>query len=189
MVTTGENPEIRFEYDEHGNVTHEYDANGNLPTVTTYDSNTRTFPETITNSVGHVVKYLYDYRYGKVMEAVDANSQSTYFDYDEFGRIKEVDYPPYPDGGKASMDYHDDVFPRYRVTRIKEDTFGSTINSYKYFDGLGREIQTITLGESNQGVVTKTFYDAMGRKDLVEGPFFESSKTMLSAPQPIRIIP
>jgi RHS repeat-associated protein len=157
-------------------VTHEYDANGNPPTVTTYDSTTRTFPETITNPLGHAVNYLYDYRYGKVKEAIDANDHSTYFDYDEFGRIKKVDYPPYPDGGQVITGYYDDVFPRYRVTRIKEDTFGSVINSYNYFDGLGREIQTITLGEGNKAIVTKSFYDPMGRKDLVEGPFFESSR-------------
>ena len=181
VLATGENPEIRFEYDDYGNVTHAYDANGNLPTVTTYDYSTRTFPETITNPVGHVVRYLYDYRYGKVKEAVDANSQSTYFNYDTFGRIKEIDYPPYPDGGKAITDYHDDVFPRYRVARIKEAPFGNTIDSYKYFDGLGREIQTITLAEGNQAIVTKTFYDAMGRKDLVEGPFFESSRDYVAS--------
>ena len=182
VLVTGANPEIRFEYDEYGNLTHEYDANGNPPTVISYDSTTRTFPETITNPLGHVARYLYDYRYGKVKEGVDANSQRTYFDYDEFGRIKEVDYPPYPDGGKAITDYHDDVFPRYRVVRIKEDPFGSTIDSYIYFDGLSREIQTITLGENNQAVVTKTFYDAMGRKDLVEGPFFESSRDYVVSP-------
>ena len=176
VLTPGENPEIRFEYDEFGNVTHKYDANGNPPTVSTYDSTTRTFPETITNPVGHVVNYLYDYRYGKISEAIDANGHGTFFDYDEFGRIKEVDYPPHPDGGQVTTEYHDDVFPRYRVTRIKEDTFGSAINSYNYLDGLGREIQTITLGEGNKAIVTKSFYDAMGRKDLVEGPFFEASR-------------
>jgi YD repeat-containing protein len=171
VLDTGKNPLIRYEYDEFGNVIYEYDANGNLPTVTTYEPTTKTFPDTITNPLDHVVEYYYDYRYGKVKEAIDANGNSTYFDYDEFGRPQQVDHP---DGGRTITEYYDDGSPRYAVTKVKEDPAASTIDKYRYFDGLGREIQTITFGEGGKSIVTKKFYDVMGRNDLAEGPFFST---------------
>jgi RHS repeat-associated protein len=171
VLDTEKNPLIRYEYDEYGNVIYEYDANGNPPTVTTYDSATKTFPETVTNPLGHAVEYYYDFRYGKVIETIDANVNSTYFDYDEFGRPQQIDHP---DGGRMITEYYDEDFPRYVITKVKEDASGSTIDKYRYIDGLGREIQTVTFGEAGKSIVTKKFYDAMGRNDLAEGPFFST---------------
>jgi RHS repeat-associated protein len=171
VLDTGKNPLIRYDYDEYGNVVHEYDANGNPPRITTYEPTTKTFPDTITNPLDQVVEYYYDYRYGKVKEAIDANGSSTYFDYDEFGRPQQVDHP---DGGRTITEYYDEHFPRYVISKVKEDASGSTIDKYRYIDGLGREIQTITFGEGGKSIVTKKFYDAMGRNDLAEGPFFST---------------
>ena len=171
MLDIGENPVIRFAYDEFGNLVSEYDANGNPPTITTYEPTTWTFANTITNPLGHVVEYDYDHRYGKVKETIDANDNSTFFDYDAFGRTRQIDQP---NGGQTTNEYYDDYSPRYVITKVKENAAGSTIDKYRYIDGLGREIQTITFGEGGKSIVTKKFYDAMGRNDLVEGPFFSN---------------
>ncbi|MGD8944304.1 MAG: FG-GAP-like repeat-containing protein, partial [Desulfobacterales bacterium] len=167
------NPKIEMTYDEYGNPIAITDARGHT-TVTEYDTLTRTFPVKIvypqTNGVSHSVENeAWDYRFGKVTITKDENGNRTYYNYDAFGRPLQVDLP---DGGRVTTEYHDEEFPRYVVNRVKEDEAGSAIDAYRYIDGLGREIQTITFGEGGQSIVTKRFYDALGRNDLNEGPFF-----------------
>ncbi len=179
------NPKIEMTYDIYGNQTTVIDAIGN-PSTTDYDTDTHTYPVKTTypetNGVAHIVENEdWDYRFGKVAITKDENGNRTYYDYDEFGRPVQVDSS---NGGQVTTEYHDEVFPspRYVVTKVKENTSGNTINSYRYFDGFGREIQRITLGEAGKAIVTKLFYDELGRNDLVEGPFFESSRNYAANP-------
>jgi YD repeat-containing protein len=166
-------PKIETAYDEYGNPIAATDARGHT-TITEYDTLTRTFPVKIvypqTNGVSHSVENeAWDYRFGKVTITKDENGNRTYYNYDAFGRPLQVDLP---DGGRVTTEYHDEEFPRYVVNRVKEDAAGSTSDAYRYVDGLGREIQTITYGEGGKSIVFKKFYDALGRNDLNEGPFF-----------------
>jgi len=176
-LKTGPNPRIEMTYDEYGNQETVTDARGN-PTVTIYDSATHTYPIRITypqtNGVSHVVENeKWDYRFGKVKITKDENDNRTYYDYDAFGRLIQVDSP---DGGQVITEYYDDEFPRLVITRSLEDDSGSTIDTYQYFDGLGRQIQTIDFGEGGKSIVTRYYYDELGRNDLVEGPFFASGE-------------
>jgi len=172
-LDTGPNPRIQMTYDEYGNQQTVTDARGNT-TITEYDFATHTYPTKIpyppTNGVSHVVENeQWDYRFGKVKVTKDENGNRTYYDYDEFGRLIQVDSP---DGGQMITEYYDDEFPRLVITRSLEDGSGNTIDNYQYFDGLGRQSQTISFGEAGKSIVTRYYYDAMGRNDLVEGPFF-----------------
>jgi len=171
-LNNGPNPRIGMTYDAYGNQVTLTDANNNPPTRTEYDIATHTYPVKIINPLDHVVEYEYDYRFGKVSAEKDANNNWTYYDFDPFGRLKQVEYP---DGGLVNTDYYDDVVPRQVISRALENDFGNTIDAYSYFDGLGRKVQTITLGEENKTIVAKTHYDNMGRVYRAEGPFFSTS--------------
>ena len=172
-LSDGDNPRLEMTYDPYGNQQTVKDARGNI-TATEYDTITYTFPVKIiypeTNGISHIVENeAWDYRFGKVITTRDENGNPTEYAYDEFGRLVQVDFP---NGGQVTTEYVDTEFPRYVVTKVKEDPSGSTIDTYQYVDGLGREIQTISFGEAGKSIVTKKFYDALGRNDLAEGPFF-----------------
>jgi len=175
----GANPRINMTYDNFGNQLTVTDALGNV-TSTVYDAATHTYPIRMTypstGGVAHIVENEeWDYRFGKVKITKDENGNRTYYTYDVFGRTIQVDYP---DGGQALTEYHeyeqcgDQICPGYIINRVKEDSLGNFINVYAYFDGLGRKIQTIAFGENNKSIVSKLFYDEMGRNYLAEGPFF-----------------
>ena len=171
----GTNPRVTMGYDTYGNLISEADPNGNPPTTIEYDTATKTYPvrKTLpqTGGVTHVYEYGWDARFGKKLWEKDENLNQTDYAYDVFGRLVQADYP---DGGRVITVYHDDVFPRYAVTRIREN--GSNYrDKYDYVDGLGRPIQTITFGEAGNSIVSRLFYDQMGRNDLTEGPFFSTS--------------
>ena len=169
--------------------TMEYYANGNLwkqtdprgfVTETEYETNANTFPgqikrpATAGGTISHITKYLnYDYRFGKPREVVDENNKSTYHTYDGFGRLKQIDHP---DGGQTQVSYYDSSFPRWEITCVKEDA-SSNINTYQYYDGFDRNIQTVAFGEGNKRIVTKTYYDNMGRVRQVNGPYFSGTGT------------
>jgi len=171
----GTNPKVEMTYDAYGNPTILEDAR-DKQTQTEYDATTKTYPVRVTypttGGVQHIVKYEnYDFRFGKPTVTKDENDNPTTYSFDVFGRVTQISYP---DGGVVTKEYHDDVFPRYVVTKVKENASGQTIDKYDYVDGLGRPIQTITFGEGGKSIVTKQSYDEMGRNDFAEGPFFST---------------
>jgi len=90
-----------------------------------------------------------------------------------------VKYDQFCDGNLGNNNYEyeqcgDHICPGYIISRVKENSSGNFINAYAYFDGLGRKIQTIAFGEGNKSIVSKLFYDEMGRNYLAEGPFFSA---------------
>ena len=169
------NPVTRREYYADGNLWKVYDPNGNPATIYEYDSATHTYPVKITypptNGVSHVVQNeKWDYRFGKPTITKDENGNRSYYVYDQFGRPRIQVHTP--DGGMVTTEYYDHEIPRHVITRASEDYSGNSIDNYQYFDGLGRQIQTISFGEEGKSIVTRYYYDKMGRNDLVAGPFF-----------------
>jgi len=169
----GTNPRVQYAYDAYGNPISVTDPRGNTTTIT-YDTVAHAFPAVTTHpqtgGVTHVEEILeYDYRFGKVREKRDENNKHTYYSYDVFGRVTQVEHP---DGGQVTTEYYDDGFPRHVVTRVKENASGDTISNYEYFDGMGRSIQSITFGEDQKSIVKRLYYDNMGRNYRVEGPYF-----------------
>lgn len=189
----GPDPVVEMDYDSYGNIISETDARDST-TTTEYDTATHTYPIRVTypetNGVSHVMENeTYDYRFGQVTRSKDENGNRTDYDYDVFGRLVQTDYP---NGGQVISEFYDDVFPSYVVTLVKENASGPTIDAYKFLDGLGRTIQTVSLGEHNGSkyVVTKKYYDVMGRENRVEGPFFSTDNisgdmTPLSTDYPV----
>jgi RHS repeat-associated protein len=169
----GTNPTISMIYDSYGNVRYMTDARGNTTEIQ-YDS-INTYPFKVispsTNGVTHITQTEYNYLYGQPYRTQDENLNWTVYTYDVFGRLIQTDYP---DGGQTVYQYFDNVFPRYLITKVKEDSQGNMIKKYEYVDGLGRSIQTVTKGEGTNKIVSRTFYDNMGRAWLNYGPYFAS---------------
>ncbi|WP_425248196.1 FG-GAP-like repeat-containing protein [Desulfospira joergensenii] len=168
-------PYISFAYDTYGNLTASTDARGNT-TITTYDTETRTYPVFIeypvTGGVSHIEQTLeIDYRFGKPLLTQDENGNRTSYTYDEFGRLVQTDLP---NGGQAVTQYFDDASPRYVISSVKEDDSGNWIDAVTYLDGFNRKIQNVTLGEDGKFITSRIYYDEMGRAYLTEGPFFAS---------------
>lgn len=128
--------------------------------------------------MGHVTKNEFiDYRYGIVTQAKDANGNRTYVTLDEFGRVIQQDYP---DGGQILTDYFDSVFPRYTKTRTLISS-GNYATSYEFKDGFGRTIQT-AVQDATGYLITRTFYDGMGRVESSWGPFHDHTYTYPATP-------
>ncbi len=173
---SGASPTVSMSYDSFGNLVSTTDAKGNPPTTTTIETTANTYPGTVTypttSGVTHaVVNESYDYRFGQVTQARDENGNLTCYSYDKFGRLEETNAP---DGGQVTIQYYDTASPRYSVAHVKENAT-STIDEYAYVDGLGRTRQTLTIGEGSNKIVTRAYYDNMGRNYRTEGPYFSTA--------------
>ncbi len=182
-LSGGTNPRITMTYDQYGNVATITDPMGRQ-TTKTYDGDTHTYPVTITapatGSVSHVVQNTgYDTRFGKVTQTQGEDGNVTNYTYDVFGRPYQVNYP---NGGQTTVLFYDNVFPRYSLTKIKENAAGQTIDQYTFADGLGRKVETINIGEAAKSIVNRFLYDNMGRNYRTEGPFFGSGLSYSQTP-------
>jgi RHS repeat-associated protein len=172
--------QVEYRQDIYGNPVEYHDAAGNAPWTASYDAQTHTLPVEIMNPLGHATRYEWDLRYGSKTAVADANLNVTRYGYDPFGREVSISYP---DQGQVLREYYDCSEPactdarvprlvvQKRLERQNEQHF---ISRHDYFDGLGRNIQTVTSGENGRPIVSKAHYDAMGRKHLSEGPFFSA---------------
>jgi len=174
-LSDGSHPtRVTYTYDSYGNLETITDARGNT-TTTEYEAVLHTHPSRVispsTGGTSHTVRYpTYDYRWGKPTQMIDENGHITSYAYDGIGRLVQTDLP---DGGREINNYYDSAVPNYLLTQVLENG-SDTIDTYEYFDGLSRPVQTISFGENNTLIVTRQHYDNMGRNDLNQGPFFYS---------------
>ncbi|MCP4610053.1 MAG: hypothetical protein GY845_15200, partial [Planctomycetes bacterium] len=178
-LASGPNPRVYFDdYDAYGNCTKTTDAMG-YSTEYEYDSATHTYPVLVeyptTSGVEHIYEVGLDYKYGKARWQKDENNNVTYYGFDDFGRVTQVDYP---DGGQVITVYGDydpsSSSPSYVFTQVLENDSGSKIPGVEYFDGFGRTLQTVALGEAGKTIIMRMYYDKMGRNNLTKGPFFST---------------
>jgi len=169
-------------YWQDGNLHTKTDPKGNT-TSYNYDATTATFPArtdySTTNGVPHFDTATYNYLYGKVDCATDENLNDTCAGYDPFGRPNEgISYSGNKLNNnfvaKTRTEYHNTVIPNYVKKSVLETITGieNYIEGYSFVDGFGRKIEAITFGEAGKSIVSKAFYDTMGRANYAEGPFF-----------------
>jgi len=161
-------------YDQYGNVLTEQE--GAHPAAAYVYDGYGLFPVTITNPLGQVTARTYNYIFGLIAGETDPNGNTTGHAYDAFGRPAQIIYP---DGGRKIIEYHDDVLPRYTVTRIleKDSPAEVFIDTREYLDGFGRNLLTVTYGENGAAIGTLWSYDHMGRNDRTDGPQFAQNDT------------
>lgn len=171
----------RAAFDSFGNVIGTRDGNGNLRTVD-YDPVLHTFPVTETIHVGGTSPDLtitaeYNLGFGTVTQSTDVNGNTTYYDYDIFGRPVKVVRPgdslilPTRSYTYTAVDPERNLIYLYdedgtltltsgdakasSVTTRARENFGlpDTFDSITYTDGLGRTLALIE--EAEEGFVVK----------------------------------
>lgn len=118
-----------------------------------------------------VASKVYDFYTGLVYSATDANNQTTRMEY-----VDPLDRPtaqvrPGPTGGRTDISYA----PDGRSARALTDLDGSRrLDSYQYFDGLGRLVRTQQYENSDPAkpwLTVDTEYDALSRVKRTSFPY------------------
>lgn len=112
----------------------------------------------------------YNYWTGLITASVDANGLTTSFEHnDPLNRLtKEIR----PDGGETSHEYFDAPAQPYVRSRWSLDGSRSA-DSYRYLDGLGREVRSFLYTGDAEGAwsVVDTYYDLAGRAAGHSSPY------------------
>jgi YD repeat-containing protein len=182
------NPVTEKNYDDYGNVISTTDARGNVSTVT-YDSATHTWPETVTNTLGHTIKNTYDPATGQILTATDPNNQTSRNTYDTFNRPEAV-FGPNDDETHPSTWYEYDVAttPAKITVCLREEDNTDAPNkirtTYSFVDGLGRTIQSKTEADdpTKQVVIGTVTFDSRGKGKERYHPYFTEKNEEYTIP-------
>lgn len=195
---TGASPTTTYTYYETGQMASMTDPCGNVacPDVngsshkTTYSygdnpsagnqpGNSNAYLTTITDPLGHMRNFSYDYPSGKPTTSTDeyvsgSSGNTTTYHYntqasqcstsDGLDRLTEVDYP---DGGVTSYCYNDSV-PSITTNQLLSASTWKTSVSTK--DGLGHVIATELTSDPGGADYTRASYDGMGQVYQVWNP-------------------
>jgi RHS repeat-associated protein len=152
----------QYAYDKYGNVTAIQDANGGVQFIE-YDLDMKTYQISNTNEAGYKNFYEYD-EYYRLVREIDVNGKTYIYSYDAFGRLVSE---------QTVLDTETDPFRKvfYSYESIKTQTKDSApgdpatyFETYEYFDGLGRTIQTKVESDVYGEWITQDFYyDYAGR--------------------------
>jgi RHS repeat-associated protein len=157
---TGEqaNPQTQYTYDSFGNLTSTINALGNAVS-TDYETDFYAYPQTITNSLGHTIHYVYEPKFGAVKSVTDANGATSSTSYDSLGRVERVTKD---DGRGTQVTAVTYSYPDFN-TKITTNAVG--LSSTEYIDGLGRKYKTVSSGEdgnSARQVSGEVYYNNRG---------------------------
>ncbi len=174
---------VQKSYNSYGLTTQEIDARGNA-TNYAYDPY-NLYPATVTNALSQQTQYAYDYSSGKAKQITDPNGYIFQTVYDGLDRPLEEKQPdltvPTTLVTKTAYAYTDTVNP----TSVKKTDYLDATNSaetYNYFDGLGRIIQTRKEAETANTYSTKDFvYNNRGLLDKESLPYFSTGSTRTAA--------
>ncbi len=187
--------ETHAQYDQLGNVRKTWDARdtalSNPAQIDYADSfsdglsrNTFAFPTYVNSpvpdatgqyasSVLFVTSTVYDFSTGLVTSVTDANNKTTSFEYnDSLDRLTKVTLP---DGGRTTYIYVDvhQCGPYVKTSTLLDST-GREVNTWQFFDGLGRPYLSQSYENqdpNNQYLRVDTQYDSMGRAWKISSPY------------------
>jgi len=133
--------------------------------------NTNAYLTKVTDALGHVSTFKYDFFNGQLTQSTDPNSQSTSYIYnDPFNRPTMANFP---DGGKTTTSYNDTP-PNPSVTSSRlVNSSGSSVTSTSTMDGIGHLVKTLLTTDLDcaSGDRTDTTYDGLGRVYTVSNPY------------------
>ena len=170
-------------YNSYGLVTQTLDPRNNTTTYT-YDSY-NLYPATTTNALSQSTGYQYDYSTGKVVHTTDANGNPSQTNYDGVGRplmiLNSTPFNP-PVLATITTYVYTDTPNAVSVHQMDQLYSGTTVDTYSYYDGLGRVIQTRKSGETG-GVykVSDKVYNNLGLVQKESLPYFGSGSSKTSA--------
>jgi RHS repeat-associated protein len=158
------------QYDSLGRPTVSTDANGRS-TTTSYHS-VYGYAETVSNALGHVASSVVDPGTGNLLQGTDPNGRVTSHEYDAFGRLLRTWLPGESQGShaatvEASYTLGSAGVPSRITVKQRRDAGGAAtpayIESWRFFDELGRPIQSQAATLAGQTVLSNTRYDAAGQ--------------------------
>ncbi|OHA58443.1 MAG: hypothetical protein A2571_01535 [Candidatus Vogelbacteria bacterium RIFOXYD1_FULL_44_32] len=145
------------------------------------------YPSTISNSLGQVTSYQYDYASGQVTKETDPNGFAKIKIYDGLGRVVTEKEQT---GGVAEVVtketfYRDDIVPKLIQTK-KFLLLNLSNEVYSYFDGLGRLVEERTQME-NAGdyAVTSLKYNPKGELLAKTLPYLETGSSYTAPTFPV----
>jgi YD repeat-containing protein len=164
--------ETKYQYYDSGLVASVTDPNQHV-TSYTYDplgefQSTVKYPDTTSGGsiIHHIEATVYDDNTGLLLSSTDQNGKQTTAQYDEIGRLKEIDYP---DEGQTRWSYNDTA-PTPSVTETQLIVNPSLLKTtVTVQDGLERTIQ-MQLMDPDGPDYTDLTYDGMGRIQTKSNP-------------------
>ncbi len=181
LSTGGGNPTTSYVYDSYGNIYRQTDALGRT-TVWDYGTKdlTYTYPDRITNPLGHATDYVYDVGTGNVLSYTKNGIKNSY-EYDSFGRItKDIDPYDSSDFPTKSYVYNFDGIAPEIITVKQRTTSNNTLDINYVYDGFANLVQIKTPADNGQQVVKNLFYDGLFRVNSEQNPYFDNFNVNLS---------
>ncbi|MCX6718450.1 MAG: FG-GAP-like repeat-containing protein [Candidatus Staskawiczbacteria bacterium] len=163
-------------YNNYGLVSQSKDANGNA-TNFSYDSY-NLYPAIITNALSQTTQYIYNYANGKIAQTTDANGNVFKNTYDGFGRILKTEQPDQANPAtlvQKTFYIYTDTSGALSVQQTDYLDSSTAVNSYNYYDGLGRIIQTKKSAENNNFETKDYIYNNLGQLQKESLPYFSNS--------------
>lgn len=154
LNTQQDQPYTQYSYDSFGNLTSATNALGS--TVTTdYETDFYTYPQKVSNSLGHSIQYVYEPKFGVVKSTTDTNSNTLSTTYDSLGRAVQV------------KNAYKQVTVTYAYPDFNTKTTTNVLGLFKteYIDGLGRKYKTVSSGEdgtSLRSISSEAYYNSRG---------------------------
>lgn len=180
-----------LEYDAFNNVnktTVTGDGISPVPIITqaSYGANGHLLQST-TNAKGHVTSFAWNVGLGVRINEVDANSLTTTWEYDDFGREKLMIRP---DNTRVATSYYlcdgsnsycGDALLRYVVRKSEQNTGGVELNHLdQFFDVLGRVKYEQTVGFSGALIETQWVFDSRGNVVQKSNPYYLSASPVFT---------
>jgi RHS repeat-associated protein len=173
--------------------TYTYDDTGQLQTTTTPMGHTTTYaygpangyisqttvdaPDplgTHGSSLAFMASSNQDFNSGLLTSTTDPNGFTTTYTYNDLlNRLTNISQPG---GGNTTISYND-TSPNFSTHTTADLDGTNNLESYEYFDGLGRSIRSLQF-DGTQGTpwtVTDTFYDGIGQIANVSNPYRTAS--------------
>ena len=143
------------------------------------------YPATTTDPLGHKTQYLYDYTLGKPKKVTDPNGLITQTTYDGLDRVTQTQAPDLTTSSTQDLIEsftYTDTPGAVSVKDSKQVTATSTADSYSYYDGSGRLIQSRTAGTTSTTFEVKDLsYDSRGLLAKESLPYFSAGTARTTA--------
>jgi YD repeat-containing protein len=185
LIVDGKNRVTNSSYDGFGNVVNQTNSNGERTEfIYGVSDNTNTFVDKIIDAKGFVTNYSYDLGSGNLLGEVDSNGFIKNYTYDELAidenTILPLDSFTYPTQ-EYSYDF-ETVDEGKIIVKQREEVSRGTLDSYKFYDGFGRLIQSKKEGRNNKQIVIDYYYDGLGRIEKQSNPYFVSFSADYTTP-------